>query len=662
MPVTSGRPGARVARALALAGPLVGGAVGLALPGDALVGGVAWLGFLLGSLAGWGALAGRVGRATDVGPALRTALGAAAYVAVAGYLLALGVLTAPVQLALLIGGALAHAVLGWRAPPGDAAPGAGRAHALAGWSLALVGLLGAIVAVDVVAALVKARSNPYDDDIAYRAFVERLLQIGDLDEPFSWRRISTYGGQTVRAAAGPARGTTENLHLIDGALFRLIALWLVVELAAERGADRVITVTLVLVLALLPDTSINISSHWTGVAMFLALYQLVVRAGRDDDPRAWALIGALASAVATLRQNHVLVAGIVALTAVAFAGRGRRGRAAAMIALGGLVVILPYAIASWRTCGTPMFPLLGGGANPHILHAGEARTWWHELRLLLRMLVEPGPVWVLLPLAPALLAVGDTRRGRPLTALALGTWLGMIALVHGFTMSDPPNLWRYGFGFVTAWIAAAAIEVAAAGEARERGEVTAPPLTRLVTMIALLAQLAVTGPGMARTYGPVARELAAATRGPDPTRAITASRYRRLQAAAPAGVRLAVLVDEPYLLDYRRQRVLNLDTPGYVSAGAAMPSFAGAEALAAYLEREGIRHVAFVRGDRSRYFYRRDFQVLRTVFEKELLRVTAAYVVDFLDSVTELAQTRSVLFEEDGLVLIELGARREVRP
>ncbi len=662
MPVTSGRPGAWVVRAVALGGPLLGGAVGLALPGDAIVGGVAWLAFLLGSFAGWGGLAARLARAGDADLGLRMAWGAAAYLAVAGYLLAMGVLTAPVQLALLIVGAGVHVALGLRAAARGEAEGRPAAPALGGWPLALVGLLAAIVAVDVVMAIVKVRSNVYDDEIAYRAFIERLLQVGDLDEPFSWRRISTYGGHTILAAAGVVRGGAENLHLVDAALFRLIALGLVVGLAAERGADRVITATLLLVLALLPDSSINLSSHWTGAAMFLALYRTAARAGRTDGPRAWALVGVLASASATLRQNHVLIAGLVAIAALAFLGRGRRPRAAAMIALGGLVVIAPYAIASWRTCGTPMYPLLGGGANPHIIQAGEARTWWHELHLLVRMLVEPAPLWVLLPLLPAVLSIRDRRAGRPLTALAIATLLGVVAQVHGFTISDPSNLWRYSFGFVTAWIVAATIELGAAGDERAGGEVSAPPMARLIAVIALLIQLAVTGPGMVRTYAPLGRDLAAARTGDGALRSLVAARYRRMQAAAPAGVRLAVAVDEPYLLDYRRQRVVNIDTPAYVSEGAAWPSFAGAEALATYLQGHGVRYLAFVRGDRSRYAYRRQFWVLRAFFEGELLRVTAAYTVDFIDSAHELARTRAVLFEEEGLVLVDLGTRNEGEP
>lgn len=664
MAVTNGRRSrARATRALALAGPLAGGVLGLALPGSVLLGGLAWLGFLVGSLAGWGALASRAAgldREPEADLGMRLAWGAAAYLAIAGWLLALGLLTAPVQLGLLVIGAGLHA---WRViapPPAAAEPVPATATAPASswawWPWALVGLIAAVVAVDVLAAVVKSRANPYDDDIAYTAFVRRLLQVGDLDESFSFRRISAYGGQTVLLATAAVRGTLANLHLVDAGLFRLITLALVVGLARARDTDRVVGGLVVLVLAVLPDTSINTTSHWTGLALFLALYRTTRVALLRDDLGAWALVGVVAAAAASLRQNHIVVVAIFVAVTLRFTSARGRWRAATAAAIGGLITIAPYGLAAWRTCGTPLYPLIGGGANPDIHFAAEAWTWWRELQLVIRVALEPNPIRVLLPLLVAVLVVSDRRTGRPLVALAIACGLGWIATIHGFTLSDPSNLWRYVFGFVTAWVVVVVVEMAPARDGA--GGVTAPPLARLVVAISLIVQLAVTGPSMARTYAPLGRDLAAAHGGERSATSTRGARYQRLQAAAPAGVRLAVLVDQPALLDYRRQRIVNLDTPGYVSEGAALPSFVGAEAVATYFREHGIRYLAFVRGDRSTYYYRRRLWVLRTFFEDELLRVMGAYMVDFLDTVDELARTRTTLFEEDGQVLLDLEEAR----
>lgn len=655
MPVTRGRlTGTHGIRALALVGPLVGGAVGLALPGDVLFGGLAWLAFLLGSLAGWGALAARATGVADADPGLRLAWGAAAYVAVAGYLLAAGALTAPIQLALLVVGAAAHVALGLRSAtatptPTPAAPADGSR-----WPLALIGLLVAVVAVDVLVAIVKTRSNIHDDDIAYTPFVRRLLQVGDLDEPFSLRRISAYGGQTVLAATAAVRGTADNLHLVDAGLFRLITIALVLGMARARAANRVITAALVLVLALLPDTSINTSSHWTGLALFVALYRTASLASTSRDIRAWAAVGVVAASAASLRQNHVLVVGMFGAIMIACTPARARRRAAAAMLVGGLLALAPYMIAAWRTCGTPFYPVIGGAANPAIRLTAEAGTWWRELELFLRLMIEPTPIRALLPLLIALLVVADRRPGRPLTALAAAASAGLIATVHGLTLSDPSNLWRYGFAFMTAWVLVAVIELAGPGDDRE---VAAPALARLVVMFALIAQLIIAGPSTVRSYSALGGDLAAAVGGARAARSPVRARYRRLQAAAPAGARLAVLVDEPTYLDYRRNRVINLDTPAYVSPPPGMPSFAGAEPVAAYFEGQGVRYLAFVRGDASHYSYRRRFWLLRTFFEVELWRVMGAYMVDFIDTAQELARTRVVLFEEDGLVLIDLATR-----
>ena len=261
----------------------------------------------------------------------------------------------------------------------------------------------------------------------------------------------------------------------------------------------------------------------------------------------------------------------------------------------------------------------------------------------------------MLPLALVLFAIRDRRPGAPLTALAVACTLGFVELVHAFSLSDPPNLWRYAFGFMTAWTVVAIVEPSHQPDAA----VTTPALARLIALVALLTQLAITAPSMISSYANLARDLDGAHRGPA-AEEIAAPRalYAELQAATPPGATLAVLLDQPFLLDYRRNDIINVDTPGYVSPAPGWPAFAGPEALATYLRGQGIRYYAFVRGDRSRYFYRRDYWVLRTLFDSELWQVIGAHTVDAVETSAALATTRAILFERDGMVLLDLESRR----
>jgi len=130
-----------------------------------------------------------------------------------------------------------------------------------------------------------------------------MLDIGDLIEPFSFRRLGAYGGQTALDALAGARGTLANAHLIDKGLCLGIALLVITGYARERRTRPLWLALIVLALLVLPDTALNTASYWSGAAMFLALYRCVVR-------EHWALAGLVAAATCTLRQNFFSVTAV----------------------------------------------------------------------------------------------------------------------------------------------------------------------------------------------------------------------------------------------------------------------------------------------------------------------------------------------------------------
>ncbi|HVV84663.1 MAG TPA: hypothetical protein VHE35_16470 [Kofleriaceae bacterium] len=660
----SSRAVAIAARVVAIALPVAAGALGLAAPWSVLWGGAAWLAFLVAVLAGWGHLAARAAR-TDADLGLRLVWGTAALLAVAGVLVAAGVCDRHALAALLAIGLAAHA---WReltvARPSILAL-ADQARALARdpQLAVLYGALAALLVVNVLGAVVQLHGNVYDDDVAYTPFVKRLLDIGNLDEPFSFRRISAFGGQTVLSALAAVRGTLGNLYLVDRGLFQLVTVLLVVGLVRRRGADRFVGALVVLVLLLLPEGSINTASYWSGAALFLGLYRTITDA--DDAPRAaFALAGLVAAATCSLRQNYLPVAvGFVGLCLLFRLRRPlgpalRRDRAAWLAAIVGVALPLaPWLAASWRANHTFLYPFQLGTFNPSIQMTPTVWTGWQELQFFLKVLLEPDPIRIALPLLPVLLVMRDRRPGRPLTALTLASVGGFLLLVHTFALSDAKNLWRYAFGFAAALTALLALEGSRPAERDAAAPVGLPAVARLWVIACLLAQLASTGKSTAHRYARIGDDLAAAARthGRADTDLAMPALHRRLQASAPAGAAIAVLLDQPAYLDYARNRIYNLDVPGYASLPPGMPYFRGAEPVAAYFRGVHIRYLAFVRGDRSRYFFRRAFWVERLLFDTELWRIMGAYVVDTLDTFAELATRYRVLFDEGGLVMVDLA-------
>jgi hypothetical protein len=126
----------------------------------------------------------------------------------------------------------------------------------------------------------------------------------------------------------------------------------------------------------------------------------------------------------------------------------------------------------------------------------------------------------------------------------------------------------------------------------------------------------------------------------------------------PERSRLVIMLDEPYFFDYARNEIWNLDMPGSASPAPGIPCFQGPEVVAEYFLAHGIRHVAFVLGDRSAYLYRRDVWFDHLFGTEEIWRVYAPYMVDVMSNLGALADSRVRMHEEAGMVLLDLEARK----
>lgn len=637
------------------------GAAGLAQPTSVLRGGIAWLAFLFFVLIGWGAIVTRITRTRDPDAGQCAALGAGGYLAVAGVAIAAGGMTRPVVLALICLGFVGFA---WREATAPIAlwqrirEGLAflRANPAIGVLVIVLALLACVRLLGAVAALDR---NPWDDDLAYTPLVKRLLDAGNLIEPFSFRRLGAYGGQTALEALSAARGTLANVHLIDRGLGLGVALLVMLGHARERRTQALWLALIALVILVLPETAINTASYWTGVAGFLALYRCVARGE-------WSLAGLVAGATATLRQNFLAVVAVFVLSALLsrlfavarampFREAWREERRAWATVIGvALAVLVPWCIAAQLSSHTFLFPVFDGNWNHELSLRPGVTTWSQELAFLVTSCIDTAPIAVIPILAIAAAFLTDRRPGRPLVSLVIASVAGVLLLVHGLLGSEAFHLWRYAFGFATALAIVLALELG--GDHDERVELA--PLGRWLVLAALVLQILLGRaalPKQAIALFDDLREAAAIDRRGDPSALAEQRRYTAMQAAIPAGERLVVMVDDPALLDYRRNPIANLDTPGLASPGSQLPAFRGAEALRGYLVEHGYRYAAVVRSERSRYFFRRPFWVWRLFNDAELFQIMSAYTIDAIDGFAELATTTRLAYDSDGLVVLDLA-------
>ncbi len=611
------------------------------------------------SFGGWGGWLGRrlaPRQETDWG--LRAGWGLALTVAVGGALCLLGLARRPVLIVWAFGGIALSAAEVARTPPPD-----GLWRVVRRWETPFLLGLGALGGLLYLGSAGFGVPNPSDDWIAYLPFAKMIQQTGTLLDPFNVRRMAAYGGQSYLQALTRLCASEAQIQSFDqgmGLLLSTALVWGAIRRAAPRA--RLIGLLTIAVVLTLPEIRQNSASELSGVVAFLILYRTIEFADArifTDAQAEWrgALLVALpAAAACTLRQNYIAVVGIM-LLALAVRGpddlRARLRRFGQVAALTG-AALFPWMALSFRSNHTFLFPIFAGYYDRTYAGITAPATWGARFALYREAMFRPEPVSTMpfLLLAAPLLMRGGQRRA------LLGLWAGTIVGFALVSLSLPDvgayTIVRYSFAFVVACalaIALAAAERLATAPSRRDFIVVG------VTVAALLLQLHGALDATYRNVG-VARERLS---GRDPN--ITplgaeADVVARLQQAVPAGERLLVMIERPYLLDYARNSITHLDQPGACSPPPGIPLAAGGEPVAAYLLANRIRYFAFVRPDKARdqIYNRAHWQRLLTG-KLRVWRITAPSYLATFTTVDELAATRRKLYDDGHLVAVDLAAR-----
>jgi hypothetical protein len=624
-----------------------------------------WSLLVAASFVGWGSLvAFFVARKERIDLGLRMAWGAGVFIAVGGFMVVPSALGRTEQTVLVeIGLALAiAAAVHDRERIRFRALFFGRFARKEPRIFALVLFALAIVALHYSIGISENHTNPYDDDIAYLPFVKKLLQTGTFLEPFSFRRLSALGGQTLFVSLLRLHSAPPQSNAFDRSVCVLLITLLVVGYRNRgRRAPYLAIIVVMGMLFTLPLTAINTASYYSGVAFFLALFRTMTWAGaRERKPWQSGLPLALVAATTmTLRQNYLPVPVFAFAASYGFRLWKQRSLKSLIEPLwtAGLTLafVVPWMVLSYQSNQTFLYPIMAGTFNRAL--ALESTDWGflREAKLNVWTFIEGTPSRAVgfVIIAAACLREKATRR--PLLAYAIGAAGGFAAVVHGLTGSDAGNIGRYVFGATAAFVLAT---VLAAGT--ERANPKRAQLALGIAVVGCAVQIAFEKEEFPiyKFYNHGFEKIEQLSHEPpalehtlEPPEFFL---YGRLQNSIPAGQRFAILLDEPYHLDYGRNPIWNIDMPGYSSPAPGMPFFQGSDKVEAYFKQIGVRYIAYVKPEYSRYHYRRDYWLEVLVDELEMWRAFAPYLIDFLDTLKAMTDRHRVLFEERGLVVIDL--------
>jgi hypothetical protein len=611
----------------------------------------------------------------DLGWGLTSAWGMAATLAIGGFLMMLSLAMAPILTGVvLLGAALAayHAFgqkllsdpsapkKGKKSKPADA--GNEASVSAPGWKFhASDWVLWMMVAIAFLCSIAWPHQvDPNDDLICYLMLPERILQTGTLMEPFSVRRMGTLGGHSLLQALTMIVGNERSGHVADSGLGMLVWFGILWGMLSKAVPGMWWLRFLVLFLAVfLPVPRINTMSSLTGTALLAALFVTLDRwnDAKKTDWRSLLPIGLLVAGAASLRPIYLLpAAGIVGLFGILMLVESFKDKTHSKIGIPFLLgtgiltlaFMASYMVVLWFSNGTIHFPPFKGFMNPAFELIGSKEGPLADSANAVAFLFSQ-EVLVIFACFLLIYTVANQKLAISITIVTiLSAWL--VAQKFGITVYS--EIYRYTFPGA---FAAGFFFIAKAISLRNENESGTASLPSLIA-VPLVAMFLVNAPQAGREWGLRAKTLPEelSLTGPmlDPNLGLA---YRLLQDKVPAGKSMLAVVDAPYLLNYSRNPIFNIDAIGGASPWGGMPFFLGPEALKNYLVKNGVDYILTVEFEKALLLYTRKHWLEHHRPEWYFKEVWGKHALDFMDNIDKLADWGQVLGTKGNVRLIKLS-------
>ena len=601
---------------------------------------------------------------------LQVLFGVALFIALGGFLIALGIATPFVLLACnLIGTAVFFVDRLRRGRPFSGLRW--RPNHIVTWAIGATFAL-----MSIGGAIGVAFYNPPDDDPAYVYLAQRLASTGGLIDPFNLRRFASYGASTLYQSM--FLRFTGNASL-RGFEFTFAAL-LVLVVAIRSTRRRLFPLFFAVVgLGVLVGQGvgpiINLSPTYSIAALTLGGYQLLARAwapGREEQrPFLYLVLGTLLAAILAFRWSFLVSVGF-ATVAVTLA-MGRRGSARPFLVVGasGLVCSAGWIIAQLRSAGT--FLPIGGNLDPSYPGGNTPSITLSQLTHRATAVFNQdgaGQIALLGMVVALVFLIASSRasnRMLVLLAAGLGTLIQLAFFAYAFSGSVINDITRFvspsslACGLLaldTLWPLApkrALSDGRSSATPRHRRRRASRSNVRWLTVplafqaVATLAVVALTfGDLPVETVVPIHDSLLTASgaqkvrlgalviagsEGFQDRYAFVRAEFERVNQLIPRGAKVLASVEDPALLDFGRFRFATLDIAGAASPPPHMPYFVGAAAKVSYLRHLGYQYILYQLPEPGDlYGDWQNFLVSSSYYR----RAYASYFVDWVSTVQAL--------------------------
>jgi hypothetical protein len=498
--------------------------------------------------------------------------------------------------------------------------------------------------------------DPNDDWIAYLAFPEKLLQNGTLIEPFSSRRILGLCGQSLLLAQIMIIGEPECAHLLDRGFGVLLLFGLLVN--ATRGIQpRWQLLRCLFIFAAITSSvpRINTASSLLGIAL---LFGLLLVISRFQNKTHWSFRDCILPAVilagaSSLRPTFAIVGGGILIVFFAMQMIDLKPKKSistiSPLFLIGIItfgLLGPLMAVSYLSSKTPIFPFFTGNAAPEFIYWNSGKGFFEDAKIAINFMLMPEMLVMTIGMLLVFILKGNVRR----LAFSVALVTVLIVFISSVKTSGTANSWimdlyRYSFPLYAVaffWVLSKSLEIDSGDHV-----FSGPVMAGVMVAVFWSSQLA---PAVKEIQMELEVLPLQSTGFTFPTAALKPF-YDDLQNKVPPGQKIFAVVDAPYLLNYKRNPISNVDVVAYASPSPGMPFHQGPDALRSYLVSLGYKYLLAVDFNKAVFLYNR--KAMENHPRPEYREHAKHYVLDFLNNVDALSE-KSTIARNDNARLISL--------
>jgi hypothetical protein len=512
--------------------------------------------------------------------------------------------------------------------------------------------------------------NGHDDFHAYLAFPEQMLTTGSIEEqPFSERRLTSYGAQSFLHSFSMVIIENSLLHGMDGGLCLIIFCTLLLSHCNSAGVKKHLTALIFLsTIIIAPDIlqqPMNITSQYSGMVLLYSLLLSLARLNKTSNIQNFIVCGVIAAAIIALKHSYmvwVLISPVIFLLLSRQLPISKRVNHCFIYFTVIVIVLSPWMYAMYKSNHTLLYPLLGTGTfGSSYGFFTRSQIGSPDFRTVITQTINTFSYPVCFVVLVLLLgAIKDKLIFHDKLLIGfLGTTISVICMiVFGILIIVTPSLdqsvsEQYRFAVPLLYGSATYLLVQTAAVYNADLQKTKVIGVSLFCAIGLLAGSYLRDSTFFYYYqiaGLNKPSNFANLREGQPD-------LRAIQNSVPESETIFTRVDRPFNLDFKRKNILINDWPCASSLPPGLPCNDHPEALANYLRSHNIRYLMYSYQNKANFSEAEFGHRIAPNGKGKIARVHlwAKYTFWMQNSLLKLSKAYPVLSDNGHSLVIDIG-------